>query len=188
MSVTCPACHYDANPVGTEFCEACGAELTAPVMPANPANVNPSLNPTPSISPTFPTITPITPPTPITPNPEPAKPERVTSTRLVAKQVNAPQSEYPLTQIALVGIFDVDGGPVDIDLESFLGGETVSRHHAEVYPEGGSWFVKDLGSTNGVFIKPKGQARFAARITTPTALHPGDELAFGKVQFIFQMA
>jgi pSer/pThr/pTyr-binding forkhead associated (FHA) protein len=47
--------------------------------------------------------------------------------------------------------------------------------------------VKDLGSLNGIFIKPSGQSRFGARITTPTSLNTGDEIAFGKVQFVFQL-
>ncbi|MFP4222183.1 MAG: FHA domain-containing protein, partial [Phormidium sp.] len=105
---------------------------------------------------------------------------------LTAKQTNAPQIEFPVHQISLIGVFDPDSGPVDIDLESFIGGETVSRHHAEIYPEAGTWMVKDLGSTNGVFIKPQGQSRFSARITRPTPLNPGDEVAFGKVQFFVQ--
>jgi hypothetical protein len=192
MSVTCTSCHYDNNPIGTEFCEACGVELTPPPLIEKAITSNSSLIPVTPTSETLPEVTPIVPFTPITPlaptfAPEPAKLESAPPARLVAKQVNAPQLEFPLTQIALVGIFDVESGPVDIDLEAFLGGETVSRHHAEVYPEAGNWLIKDLGSTNGVFIKPNGQARFAARITTPTVLHSGDELAFGKVQFIFQI-
>jgi pSer/pThr/pTyr-binding forkhead associated (FHA) protein len=85
-----------------------------------------------------------------------------------------------------VGIFDPDTGPVEIDLETFFGGETVSRNHAEIYQELGTWKIKDLGSTNGVFIKPPGQPRFSARITIPTPLNSGDEIAFGKVRFLFQ--
>jgi pSer/pThr/pTyr-binding forkhead associated (FHA) protein len=77
-------------------------------------------------------------------------------------------------------------GPVDIDLEPFSGGDTVSRNHAEIYQEGGVWKIKDLGSTNGIFIKSAGQTRFAARITVPETLNSGDEIAFGKVRFLFQ--
>jgi FHA domain len=105
--------------------------------------------------------------------------------RLVAKQANAPVPEFSIAGSALVGIFDPDQGPVDIDLESFAGGETISRQHAEIYLEGGIWKVKDLGSTNGVFIKPGGQSRFNARITAPTPLNPGDEIAIAKVCFTF---
>ena len=47
-----------------------------------------------------------------------------------------------------------------IDLEGFPGDETISRHHAEIYQEGGMWKIKDLGSTNGLFIKQAGQSKF----------------------------
>ena len=68
-------------------------------------------------------------------------------------------------------------GPVDIDLESFPGNETISCQHAEIYQEGGVWKIQDLDSTNGVFIKPTGQTRFNAKITQPEIINPGDEIA-----------
>src|SRR5436309_4642478 len=37
-------------------------------------------------------------------------------------------------------------------LEMPLDDESVSRHHAEVFPISGCWRVRDLGSTNGTFI------------------------------------
>ncbi|MGC9503149.1 FHA domain-containing protein [Baaleninema sp.] len=193
MSVTCATCGYDNNPADAEFCDACGAELQTAAA-ATPAASEPQTSPLDST----PEIVSIAPPAPTSPplNSEPEatvtsetptpSSETTTSARLVAKQPNAPQPEFPLNSVALVGIFDSDSGPVDIDLETFFGGETVSRHHGEIYPDGDNWMVKDLGSTNGIFIKPSGQSRFGARITTPTALNSGDELAFGKVQFIFQ--
>ena len=159
-------------------------DIPAPPVPEIPAPPEPTPPPTIEvIAPPAPT-TAIPAPT-VIPPPPPAAPS-ATSARLLAKQSNVPQPEYSLTGIALVGIFDPDSGPVDIDLEAFAGGDTVSRHHGEIYPENGCWMVKDLGSTNGIFIKANGQSRFSARITTPTALNSGDELAFGKVQFIFQ--
>ncbi len=43
----------------------------------------------------------------------------------------------------------------------------VSRKHAEVRPSGGSWMVRDLGSTNGVKVNGR-------RIQGPQSLKPGD--------------
>ena len=106
--------------------------------------------------------------------------------KLIPKQSGSPVPEFTLDGNAIVGVFDPDMGPVDIDLEAFMGGETVSRNHAEIYQNNDTWFIKDLGSTNGIFIKPVGQTRFGARITTPEILNPGDEIAFGKVRFVFQ--
>jgi hypothetical protein len=109
-----------------------------------------------------------------------------TTARLISKQANAPVPQFSIDSAALIGIFDPDIGPVDIDLESFAGGETVSCNHAEIYPEGGIWKIQDLGSKNGVFIKPVGQKRFGARITSPTPINPGDEVAIAKISFVFQ--
>jgi len=186
--INCTVCGYDKNPDGSEFCDACGAELPSTVAEPTPkvaiepavTTIEPEPEATliPQPAP-VPVSTPITPPTH---NPIPAG----KNAKLVAKQPNAPISEFPLENNALIGIFDPDLGPVDIDLEDFAGNETVSRHHAEIYQDGGIWKVKDLGSTNGVFIKPTGQTRFSARITTPESLNPGDELAIAKIRFVFQ--
>jgi FHA domain len=176
-------------------------QITAPVVnipdPITPPAIqDPIVNissPQPQV-PAFNSPPPITPPsaptTPVLPTIPLATPQPTVSAnasaRLVAKQANAPVPEFSFNGSALIGIFDPDQGPVDIDLESFSGGETISRQHAEVYFEMGSWKVKDLGSTNGVFIKSVGQSRFNARITAPTPLAPGDEIAIAKVCFIFQ--
>ncbi|MCL2930287.1 MAG: zinc ribbon domain-containing protein [Trichodesmium sp. St16_bin4-tuft] len=178
---TCQACGYDNNPTDAEYCGACGAELKS--IAATTIQTNPTI--------TTPKFIPITPSGPglesTSAIPTPSLSTTISPARLVAKQPNVPQSEFPLNNVAVVGVFDPDSGPVDIDLESFLGGETVSRQHAEIYPEYGHWMVKDLGSLNGIFIKPSGQTRFGARITTPMNLNPGDEIAFGKVQFVFRL-
>lgn len=165
--ITCPACGYDQNPEDAEFCGTCGSELQTPVAIAPTViqtEIGASATPEPQTSPSFPTST----------------------AKLISKQTGSPIPEFTLDSNAIVGIFDSDTGPVEIDLEKFFGGETVSRNHAEIYPEAGLWKVKDLGSTNGVFIKPVGQTRFGARITTPETLNSGDEIAFAKVRFLFQ--
>jgi pSer/pThr/pTyr-binding forkhead associated (FHA) protein len=176
--ITCTACGYDQNPDNTEFCNACGSELQT--VPTLQPKIEPVLAPT-VIQPTIPE--PNYPP--IIPDP-PTITNTFTIAKLTSKQTNAPIPEFIIDNNAIVGIFDSDTGPVEIDLETFFGGETVSRNHAEIYQELGTWKVKDLGSTNGVFIKPKGQTRFSARITVPTSLNSGDEIAFGKVRFHFQ--
>jgi hypothetical protein len=55
----------------------------------------------------------------------------------------------------------------------------VSRRHAELRNEGGSWVVADLGSTNGV--KVNGHRVEQAR------LEPGDELVFGLARLRFEL-
>jgi hypothetical protein len=66
----------------------------------------------------------------------------------------------------------------DITLED----PNVSRHHAEVRPSGGSWTVRDLGSTNGV--KVNGRRIDAAR---PQSLKPGDVVELGTSRITFDL-
>jgi pSer/pThr/pTyr-binding forkhead associated (FHA) protein len=198
MTVTCPACSYD-NATDAEFCDACGYELgaaSAPVAPPVSAPVWSTSAPTIA----FPTeqtasspdsnnstFTPTPPPTfPPVPTPPTFKPSTGTA-RLISKQSNVPTSEFLLDgSNAVIGKFDPDMGPVDIDLDGFPGDETISRNHAEIYQEGGAWKIKDLGSTNSVFIKRAGQSKFGARITMPEILNSGDEIAIAKIRFLFQ--
>ncbi len=126
-------------------------------------------------------------PPPPDPTPETPPPSFVGSTaRFVSKQPGSPVPEFTLDSSAIIGRFDSDTGPVDVDLEGFPGEDTISRNHAEIYQEAGVWKIKDLGSTNGVFIKPAGQTRYNARITTPEVLNPGDEVAMAKIRFLFE--
>jgi hypothetical protein len=62
-----------------------------------------------------------------------------------------------------------------------LSDQNVSRRHAEVRPSGGSWIVKDLGSTNGV--KVNGQRVDPAR---PQSLKRGDTIELGTSSVIFE--
>ena len=86
-----------------------------------------------------------------------------------------------------VGKFDPSQGPIDIDLGHLAGNEYISRRHAELYFDEG-WIVRDLGSTNGVFIRRQGQSDFLPRLQTTFRLKDGDEVAFGNMRFIFQEA
>jgi FHA domain len=193
MTITCNVCGYDQNPDGLEFCDACGAELTNTTIttPSSMPNSTPApyipdtleTNPTVRVSPSTPeSIFPTTPP------PIPFVPESYTTStaKLICKTLNAPIPEFLIENYAIIGIFDPDTGPVDVDLDNFLGNETVSRQHGEIYSENQQWKIKDLGSTNGIFIKKAGQNRFNARITTPEIIENGDEIAIAKIRFIFE--
>ncbi len=85
----------------------------------------------------------------------------------------------------IVGRFDPSTGPVEIDVSSLPGAEHISRRHAEIYFEDGAWKVRDLGSTNGVFVKKAGETAFSPRLQTPMTLGAGDELAFGNMVLVF---
>jgi pSer/pThr/pTyr-binding forkhead associated (FHA) protein len=107
----------------------------------------------------------------------------------VGRRYGADSGEvYPLLgERLVVGRFDPDSGPVDIDLSAAAEAANVSRHHAEVYREAdGRWYVKDLGAVNGVFVKGAGSSAFGPRLTAPQALQNGDEVAFGNARFVFR--
>ena len=56
-----------------------------------------------------------------------------------------------------------------------LAAEGLSRKHARIYYKDGSWYVEDLGSTNGSY--KQGQ-----KIEAPTPLAVRDMLQFGKFE------
>jgi pSer/pThr/pTyr-binding forkhead associated (FHA) protein len=49
----------------------------------------------------------------------------------------------------------------------------VSQVHARLYGQDGSWFVEDLGSTNGTFLNDR-------RVVQPVEVHAGDVVKVGK--------
>ncbi len=59
-----------------------------------------------------------------------------------------------------------------------LSDSTVSRRHAEMTPDGGQWFVRDLGSQNGTWVN-------GVRIDGRIKLKPGDQVRTGATLLIF---
>ena len=193
--VTCAICGKD-NPTGVEYCEDCGAALNAAAPDSTPAPVTsaPEQPATPAMTAgPAPSAEPM-PAAPASVTPSPAEgavgtPLPAMNPRLVVKRYGAVTSEeIPLQGDRLVvGRFDPESGPVDIDLSAAPEAAQLSRHHAELYREAdGQWYVKDLGSTNGVFVKRPESSTFGPRITAPSALTPGDEVAFGNARFIYK--
>lgn len=183
MPITCPVCQAPA-PEGARFCEGCGMDLTAAATqmplpaeaPAEASVPGPAAVPAPDGGPG-------------SSGSEPRGSAPATrSARLIIKKYGAyTGDEMPLSGACMtIGRFDPSAGPVDIDLTGMPGAEHVSRRHAEIFAEGGVWKVRDLGSTNGVFVRRSGQSGFSPRLQEPTDLHDGDELAFGNVIFLFR--
>jgi hypothetical protein len=66
------------------------------------------------------------------------------------------------------------------DCDVVLEDHNVSRRHAEVRPSGGSWIVRDLGSTNGVKVNGR-------RIEGAQSLKRGDTIELGTSSVTFEM-
>jgi pSer/pThr/pTyr-binding forkhead associated (FHA) protein len=49
----------------------------------------------------------------------------------------------------------------------------VSNVHARIFSRDGSWWLEDLGSTNGTYLN-------RSRVSAPTAIGPGDQVRMGK--------
>ena len=66
----------------------------------------------------------------------------------------------------MLGKFDPAQGPIDIDLSNLPGNEYLSRRHGELFFDDG-WTVRDLGSTNGVFVRRSKDSNFLPRLQGP---------------------
>ena len=94
---------------------------------------------------------------------------------------------FPLrSSPVMLGKFDPAHGPIDIDLSNLPGSEFLSRRHSELYFDNG-WTVRDLGSTNGVFVRRSQDPNFGPRVQAPVKLEDGDEVAFGNLKFEFKL-
>lgn len=97
------------------------------------------------------------------------------------------QREYSIDRkTAKIGCFDPETGPVDINLEGIPGSEQVSRQHGELKWDGHHWVIRDLGSTNGIFLRSPDADAWSNRITVPTPIYNGYEVAIGPVFFDFE--
>jgi len=54
-----------------------------------------------------------------------------------------------------------------------------SSSHARIFNRDGSWFIEDLGSTNGTYLNQR-------RVTTATQLQAGDRVRVGKTTLEFK--
>jgi pSer/pThr/pTyr-binding forkhead associated (FHA) protein len=107
--------------------------------------------------------------------------------RITLKRNGVPAENFPLGEQSVIGRFDGETGPVDVDLGQLAEAIYISRHHAVIRRDtSGAWTIKDLGAGNGTFVRPKGQGKFQ-RITCEQAIHDGDEFALGNARFEFRI-
>lgn len=80
-------------------------------------------------------------------------------------QPDAPMRTYELTDEVTLG----KGDECDLVLEDTY----VSTRHARLFKKEESWFVEDLGSTNGTYLN-------RVKVSSPSPLAVGDEIRLGK--------
>jgi pSer/pThr/pTyr-binding forkhead associated (FHA) protein len=105
---------------------------------------------------------------------------------LSLKRAGAVTSEvFNLGDRVTVGRFDAETGPVDVDLGPLPEAMYISRQHAEIFknPEG-KWMIRDLGSSNGTFLRNPETGKFE-RIQGEQEIKDGDEIALGNARFVF---
>src|SRR5881396_4378692 len=54
----------------------------------------------------------------------------------------------------------------------------LSRRHAEIVHDEGTWYVRDCGSVNGTMLN-------GVKLAETTLLHPGDRIALGDSEVVF---
>ncbi|GAB4346016.1 MAG: hypothetical protein Fur0042_11170 [Cyanophyceae cyanobacterium] len=75
--------------------------------------------------------------------------------------------------------------PPDIDLSGFPHAEVVSRIHADIRCEGGTYYLEDSGSANGTYVN-----NMPLPVGNRHRLRSGDRISLGKhdlVSFLFQL-
>ncbi len=107
------------------------------------------------------------------------------------------RNEIILGEDFIIGRFDPEKGPVDIDLSDYEGAEFISRQHARIFlnecdnkdkndtPLEKCWFIEDLESRNGTFLR-RGKTVFRLEPDKPVMLQNEDIINLaGKIEFVF---
>lgn len=83
---------------------------------------------------------------------------------------------------AILGRFDPEVGPIEVDLGDLPEASYISRKHARITCDDGVWKIHDLGSSNGTYILNDDFEKVAeAEITD------GQGFALGNAQFVFRI-
>lgn len=95
--------------------------------------------------------------------------------------------KYAVGIDVILGRFDTESGPVDVDFAPLPEATYISRHHARLRrASDGQWTIQDLGSRNGTYVKSGEDAQFI-RTTGEHGLNDGDEIALGNARFVFSI-
>jgi hypothetical protein len=188
--ITCPTCH-NINADSSRFCDECGTRLAQPPVTENEA---PSYVPPPppveqhrvsSSNATSFGVPPVEfagPARPVEPLEAGSKGVHAT---LLIERGGSPGTEFSLTNDeTTIGRWDADNGVFpDIDLDAHDEDAKVSRRHARIRRNNGSYFIEDLGSTNGTYVN-RGRRLLPGNAQL---LSDGDEVIVGKTFLRFRI-
>lgn len=189
----CQSCG-NKNPETAQYCDECGAKLAkAPVVPEQAAVVADAgagsriLN-TPDFAADA-TNSGISSVEPLEQQND-AEPERPAEKAghhavLFIERGEAASTEFHLAaDESYIGRWDADNGIFpDVDLDVYDPDAKVSRRHARIIRRSGTYFIEDLGSTNGTFIN-RGRRLLPG---VPQDLKEGDEIIVGKTFLRFRI-
>lgn len=175
--VVCPRCR-GTNAAHMSYCQYCGGRLqegpvreppaTSPETPVS-QRAAPSRPPPPPVRPP-PAGGSGPPPAPALPRPAAPAPAAAAARLIVVAQDGSPGRDYPLSQ-AVTDIGRTEGA-IQLPNDPY-----VSPRHARISRKDGRFFIRDLGSTNGVFVRLRG----------PAKLHSGDLVLIGLEVLRFEL-
>lgn len=189
--IRCPACQT-ANLDTSRFCDECGtriASLREVDQPEPPAYVPPqSLPSVPRpVSVTSIGVPPVNfePEAVAPPSAENAQASGVAHAALIIERGDVPGSEFRLVNDeSTIGRWDADNGIFpDVDLDAHDSDAKVSRRHARIVRNNGTYYIEDLGSTNGTYVN-RGRRLLPGNAQL---LNDGDEVIVGKTFLRFQV-
>lgn len=193
--IICPTCH-NSNKDTSRFCDNCGTRIAEAAAPAPKVEEPPAYVPPPATADAVPRPVSVTsigvPPAVFQDSSEPAlavpQAPGVTGTvhaTMVIERGDGPGTEFKLVNDnSTIGRWDADHGVFpDIDLDAYDSDAKVSRKHAKVYRSNGSYFIEDLGSTNGTYVN-RGRRLLPG---TPQQIKDGDEVIVGKTFLRFHI-
>lgn len=104
---------------------------------------------------------------------------------LVIERGGAPGTEFKLVNDeSTIGRWDADNGVFpDVDLDAYDADAKVSRRHARIKRTNGTYYIEDLGSTNGTYVN-RGRRLLPGNTEV---LNDGDEVIVGKTFLRFQL-
>lgn len=190
--IRCPSCQT-ANLDTSRFCDECGSRLFAPPPPV--VNEAPAYVPPPSAGsfqrPVSVTSIGVPPVAMEMESASPASPIKsinsgVAHASLVIERGDVPGTEFRLTNDeSTIGRWDADNGVFpDVDLDAHDSDAKVSRRHARIVRNNGSYYIEDLGSTNGTYVN-RGRRLLPGNAQL---LQDGDEVIVGKTFLRFQIS